>query len=205
MGHHVFTDRYYTSIPLAQALHDNETASTGTSVRGRVDLPDPIRAGQTPKQGEVMAYRHDHLMALMWRAEKKKVPVVMLSTECSARMITVPSRRPGMAEQEKPTAVHTYNQDMNGVDIADQYTATYPFTWKTIKWWRKVLFWLMDLCITNSYALYRELQQNRILPHIAYRRSIVEALATRYITSAPPRPRIGHSRKRSHPDAGDPE
>ena len=111
MGHHVFTDRYYTSIPLAQALHDNETASTGTSVRGKVDLPDPIRAGQTPKQGEVMAYRHDHLMALMWRAEKKKVPMVMLSTECSARMITVPSRRPGMAEQEKPTAVHTYNNN----------------------------------------------------------------------------------------------
>ena len=49
MGHHVFTDRYYTSIPLAQALHDNEAAFTGTSVRGRVDLPDPIRAGQTPK------------------------------------------------------------------------------------------------------------------------------------------------------------
>ena len=192
MGHHVFTDRYYTSIPLAQALHDNETAFTGTSVRGRVDLPDSIRAGQTPKQGEVMAYRHDHLMALMWHAEKKKVPVVMLSTECSAWMIIVPSRRPGVAEQEKPTAVHTYNQDMNDVDIAYQYTATYPFTRKTIKWWRKVLFWLMDLCITNSYALYRELEQNRILPHIAYRRSIV---ATRYNTSAPPRPRIGRPRK----------
>ena len=125
--------------------------------------------------------------------------------QCTDDHSTISSSRYGRAVQEKPTAVHTYNQDMNGVDIADQYTATYPFTRKTIKWWRKVLFWLMDLCITNCYALYRELQHNRILPHIAYRRSIAEALATRYITSAPPRPRIGHPRKRSHPDAGDPE
>ena len=205
LGHHVFTDRYYTSLPLAKALHDNGTTFTGTCVRDRLDLPDPIRAGKTPKEGEVMAYRHNHLMALTWRAKKKKTPVVMVSTECSAQMVTVPSQQSAVADQEKPTAVHTYNQDMNGVDIADQYTATYPFTRKTIKWWRKVFFWLLDLSITNSYALYRELEQNRVLPHVAYRRSIIEALATRYISSAPPRPRVGRPRKRSLPDGGDPQ
>ena len=202
-GHHLFTDRYYSSVPLAKALYDNETAFTGTCVRDRVDLPDLIRGGQTPGEGEVMAFRNDHLMALTWRAKKKKAPVVMLSTECSAQMVTVPSRHSGAAAQEKPTAVHTYNQNMNGVDISDQYTATYPFTRKTIKWWRKVFFWLIDLSVTNSYALYREMEQDRI-PHIAYRRSIVEALATRYLSSAPPRPRVGRPRKRSHPDR-DPE
>ena len=155
-GHHLFTDRYYSSIPLAQALHDNETAFTGTCVRDRVDLPDIIRGGQTPGEGEVMAFRDDRLMALTWRAKKKKAPVVMLSTECSAQMVTVPSRHSGAAAQKKPIAVHTYNQNMNGVDISDQYTATYPFTRKTIKWWRKVFFWLIDLCVTNSYAVYRD-------------------------------------------------
>ena len=45
-GHHVFTDRYYSSIPLATTLHDNQTAFTGISVRDRMDLPDQIRAGQ---------------------------------------------------------------------------------------------------------------------------------------------------------------
>ena len=65
-GHHLFTDRYYSSIPLAQALHDNKTAFTGTCVRDRMDLPDLIRSGQTPGEGEVMAFRNDHLMALTW-------------------------------------------------------------------------------------------------------------------------------------------
>ena len=133
----------------------------------------------------MMAFRNDHLMALTWRAKKKKVPVVMLSTECSAQMVTVSSRHSGVAAQEKPAAVHTYNQNMNGVDISDQYTATYPFTRKTIKWWRKVFFWLIDLCVTNSYALYKEMGQDR-MSHINYRRSIVQALATRYLASDPP-------------------
>ena len=34
-GHHVFTDRYYTSIPLAQALTDRSTSFTGTSMWNR--------------------------------------------------------------------------------------------------------------------------------------------------------------------------
>lgn len=34
---------------------------------------------------------------------------------------------------EKPPIVHLYNHNMNGVDIADQYCVSYPFTKKTLK------------------------------------------------------------------------
>ena len=59
-GYHVFTDRYYSSIPLA---HNNQTAFTGTIQHDRVDLPDCIQAGETPREGEGMAFRNYHLMA----------------------------------------------------------------------------------------------------------------------------------------------
>ena len=197
-GYHVFTDRYYTSIPLAQALHANRTAFTGTAVRDREDLPDPLRAGHTPTVGQVMTFRSSqYLMVLSWRAKKRKTPVIVVSTECSARMVEV-------ANTTKPSAVHEYNKNMNGVDIADQYTISYPFIRKTLKWWRKVFFWLMDLCITNSYALYRETKDAPI-PHLRFRRLIVESLATLYLSTAPPRRRVGRPRKRSHPDSSDPE
>ncbi len=71
-GHHLFTDRYYTSVPLAKALHDNNTACTGTAIRDRVNLPDPIQAGEMPGEGQVMAFRKDQWMALSWHAKKKK-------------------------------------------------------------------------------------------------------------------------------------
>ena len=50
-GYHLFTDRYYTSVPLVQALQDAQTTFTGTTQRQRVDLPDDIRAGMNVRGG----------------------------------------------------------------------------------------------------------------------------------------------------------
>ena len=41
-GHHIFTDRYYTSVPLAQVLLDRVTGFTGTSMSNRVNLPNEL-------------------------------------------------------------------------------------------------------------------------------------------------------------------
>ena len=83
-GRHMFTDRYYTSIPLAEALHNRATSFTGTTNKNRVDLPDQLMATCHLRDGEVMAFRADHLLTLAWRAKKKKKPVIMLSSNSSA-------------------------------------------------------------------------------------------------------------------------
>ena len=41
-NHHLFTDRYYTSVPLTTALASHNTSFTGTVMKNRVDLPDAI-------------------------------------------------------------------------------------------------------------------------------------------------------------------
>ena len=38
-GHHLFTDRYYSSLSLAQSLHAAETDFTGPIMKNRADLP----------------------------------------------------------------------------------------------------------------------------------------------------------------------
>ena len=43
---------------------------------------------------------------------------------------------------EKSVVVDNYNQSMNGVNLADQYTVYYSFIRKSKKWWKKVCFWL---------------------------------------------------------------
>ena len=85
-GRHVFTDRYYTSIPLVQALSDRSTAFTGTAMKNRIDLPDQFRSKSFKlKDDEVLAYRTNRLLALGWRAAQKK-PVIMLSSEEPAKL-----------------------------------------------------------------------------------------------------------------------
>ena len=41
-GHHVFADRFDSSLPLVQTLAQQQTHYTGTIVKNRVDLPDAI-------------------------------------------------------------------------------------------------------------------------------------------------------------------
>ena len=203
-GHHLFTDRYYTSVQMAQGLSDHNTAFTGVSQRNRTELPDNIRTLSRMTAGEVQAYRSDRLLALVWQAEKRKVPVIMLSTEASAEMITVQSSNSHIPPTTKPAVVNSYNHHMNGVDVADQLGVYYSFQRKTVKWWRKLAFWLLDVTVMNSYIVYRQIVTTPVT-HLNYRRSLVESLVGRVIATAPPRPLVCRPRKRNHPDTPDPE
>jgi len=124
-------------------------------MKNRVGLPDEIRDKNFRlRDDEVKAYRADDLLVVGWRAAKKKKPVIMVSTECSAASIDVQSRATKQLSS-KPLVVHEYNFSMNGVDKADQYTVYYSFIRRSKKWWRKLFFWLLEVAVVNSYILYR--------------------------------------------------
>ena len=101
-GHHIFTDRYYTSIPLANSLYQRQTGFTGTIMRNRLGLPEEIR--KPPKKlgaNEVRAFRDTKMMALEWKAPKGKSCVIMLTTESPATMMSVQLNR-NRGETETP-------------------------------------------------------------------------------------------------------
>ena len=139
-GHHLYTDRYYTSVQLAQELTRHGTAFTGVCNKNRIGLPDDIRHLQKLRGGEVQAFRSNELLALAWQAEKRKVPVIMLSTEATAEMVLVQSSNRHIAPTTKPAVVNAYNQNMNGVDVSDQLGVYYSFQRKTVKCGEKCFF-----------------------------------------------------------------
>ena len=95
-GHHVWTDRYYTRIPLAKKLKEEGTAFTGTAMKNRVGLPDAIRFGTRLSDDEIRAFRDDdNMLAVEWRAAKKKTSVIMVSTDDTAQTCEVTSRSTG--------------------------------------------------------------------------------------------------------------
>jgi len=57
---------------------------------------------------------------------------------------------------------------MNGVDIADHYSTYYCFLRKTIKWWRKLCFWLLETAVVNSFVLYKDSTKPARPNHLAY-------------------------------------
>ena len=76
----------------------------------------------------------------------------MISTLHTAEVIET-SRQMGVAKK-KPKCIIDYNTHMHCVDTADQYLAYYPFIRKTVKWPKKVFFYLLQCCLFNSYVTF---------------------------------------------------
>ncbi|XP_022109647.1 piggyBac transposable element-derived protein 4-like [Acanthaster planci] len=77
-------------------------------------------------------------------------------------------------EKQKPTCVIEYNALMGGVDKSHQLAANHRATRKSLKWYKKLFFYLLDLMLVNSYAVY--LAVGHRLPFLDYRLSLVREL-----------------------------
>jgi len=49
--------------------------------------------------------------------------------------------------------VSDYQKFMGGVDIGDQFQAYYNMGRRTRKWWRRVVFYLLEVCVMNAFVL----------------------------------------------------
>ena len=100
-------------------------------------------------RGSVRAHRAGKVMAMQWQDKRT---VTILSTTGSCNLVQVKMCR-GVIK-EKPEVVELYNQNMLGVDKMDQLATYYSFLRKSVKWWRKVMFWLLEVSVVNSYIVY---------------------------------------------------
>ena len=175
-GYHVYTDRFYTSPTLATKLLDEKIHITGTVQKNRKGLPKELKSLRLRNQ-DIKAYRHssNKLMTLAWQDKRT---IVMLSTWHNANTTTISRvRRGGRQEDiEKPAVVCDYTEHMGAVDRSDHYCTSYSFTRKTLKWWRKLFFWLVEVSIVNSYILYKKATHATTLRHLTYRQKLVEQL-----------------------------
>jgi hypothetical protein len=132
------------------------------------------------KKGEKVAYRNDeNILLLAWRNKRVVSMISIWSTSASE-----PVRRKIKGNQgeqvimQKPSVAVNY-MNMKGADSADQYTTSYCFLWKTVKWWLKLLFWGMEVSIINTYTLYKEVyKKNKKQPttHIKFRQHLAREL-----------------------------
>ena len=80
---------------------------------------------------------------------------------------------------EKPEVVLNYTKSMGGVDRADQYASTYCFMRKSLKWWRKLFFWGMQICFINAYIIYKikvTKMNKKSLSHLKFVKTLVDQL-----------------------------
>ncbi|XP_058873937.1 piggyBac transposable element-derived protein 4-like isoform X2 [Acipenser ruthenus] len=199
-GFHLFTDRFYTGYDLAMELLKIKIHLTGTIMANRRGLPAPVKQGLKLKTNEPVSFSKDNkVMVLGW---KDKRLVLMLSTfhgsDCEKVQRTI--KRGAIEELEKPSVICDYTSKMGAVDRADHYCASYAFSRKSVKWWRKMFFWLLEVAIVNSAILFNLMKvESGQLPvrHKTFRKALLVQLVGNVRNTG--------SRKRGRPSSVDRE
>ena len=168
---HLYFDNFYTSVQLVEELLRHGTYSCGTLRANR--YPAPLKAkrdgrmqGVRIKAGETKQHQKGSLLITLWFDKRQ---IALLSTNCNPNETNTVQRRqkalPHVKDVAIPTPVHMYNKSMGGVDLNDQLRSYYPSGRSGKKWWRKVLWYLLDVSICNSFVA------EKLSPHSAFHRT----------------------------------
>jgi len=121
IGHSLFVDNFYTSVPSAKVLESRKTSFCETLRRNRKHLPETVKSIRL-QTGNHIVRRNGNIIVLKW---KDKREIMMLSTHHSGKMIEGGKRKRHGQFVKKPDCVFAYNEFICGIDRMDQLLAYY--------------------------------------------------------------------------------
>ncbi|XP_045459219.1 piggyBac transposable element-derived protein 4-like [Melitaea cinxia] len=170
-GHNLYMDNYYNSVTLSQKLLDLKTHTNGTLRKTRKDNPKFV-VQKKLKKGQHVWARKGKVYVSAW---KDKREVYMVTTMDHPALIEVTNRFG--KKKMKPKEVDKYNKYMSGVDRSDQIINYYSSPRKTIRWYKKVLFHIVDTAVWNSYYIYKKyVKKDNKYEYITYRDELIKKL-----------------------------
>jgi len=171
-GYHLYQDNYYNSVRQTSELLQKVIRVCKT-IRVNRGLPkDMIGEAKELKKGEVTFRRNQEILVISYQDKRL---VNMISTLHTAEVVETTNRRTGVAKK-KPKCIIDNNTHMHGVDTADQYLAYYPLIRKTVKWPKKVFFYLIQCCLFNSYVTFSKKNPNSRKSFLDFMSDIAENL-----------------------------
>jgi hypothetical protein len=70
-----------------------------------------------------------------------------------------------------------YTSKLGGMDRAEHYCSSSGFLKKTLKWWRKLYFWILEVSLVNSFHLYNQQSANLpALSRLEFCKKVIEGL-----------------------------
>ena len=178
----VYSDNYFTSVPLCNSLMDNATHCCGTTRHSRKDFPAVAKVVADKKAGIRKAQKGTIRMepvgsanALGWMDKRD---VHMLSTFHGDETVSIDRRQSDGTEKREqiPQVIREYNKYMRAVDIMDQRRGSYECTRKSKRWWLRFFWWGLDTVVINSWLMYNHFNENEYLSQLDFRKNVVRAM-----------------------------
>lgn len=154
-GRAVYADNFYSSPELFQELYSNGVYESETVQGNKKFLPWSILpVAMALSKGDTV-FKHCGPLTFGWWLDK--CDVLVLSTIHRDTLETIERRGPdGQPETiRKPKIVTDYNRFMSGVDRADQLMVYYAYGRKSLKWYKRVFWRMVDHAILNAFVLHK--------------------------------------------------
>ena len=173
----LYMDRLFTSPNLLATLLENKTRGCGTVRNNRVGLPEEFkRKEKEMKSGEMECWQKGNMGALVWKDRRL---VYMLTTYVSPKTTQRVLRKGRSKKQRVPRVILDYNKFKGGVDTVDQLRDSYAIGRKSLKWWPRLAWWCIDICIVNAYSLHC-INDSNPMTHLQFRERLMHQLLEKY-------------------------
>jgi hypothetical protein len=160
-GRTVFADNFYSSVPLAEKLHERKTRYCGTLRGNRRGLPKEI-VQKKLKKGEICGKQKNCVKVIKWHDKRSVLMLTTVPTHDASLADTGKLTRTGEAIK-KPECVISYNKAKKGVDYSDQMSSYHSVLRKGVKWYRKLAFELLfGTTVVNSWIVYNLISEKKI-------------------------------------------
>lgn len=185
MQYHLYIDNWFNSFKLMVYLKSINVKATGTVKRNRTEMC-PIKSADDLKKMQRGAcdfrvHEDEEILVASWLDNGIVNVISNESTICPETMVSrysVASK--SRIQVKQPSLITQYNKHMGGVDLFDQNLNAYRVGIRGRKWYSSIVTYLVDAAVSNSWILYRYLEDNPTLDLLAFRRSIVVDYLKKY-------------------------
>uniref|UniRef100_G3U0L7 PiggyBac transposable element-derived protein domain-containing protein n=1 Tax=Loxodonta africana TaxID=9785 RepID=G3U0L7_LOXAF len=175
-------NHFFSSYRLMKTMHDRGLYAVGMVRASRRGL-----TGDAEERGESLFRTKGCVSAVKWQDSK---PVMVLSTFHNPEDITTvrSKNRDGSSSVITcPRAVAEYDAIMGGVDRFEKRRERYAIGRRSAKWWHRLLYFLVDLAIVNSFIMWDCTHGGRC-DQLSFRTALVRQLAVGQGTTSRGRP-----------------
>ena len=149
-NHHVYFDNFFSSVKLLEHLLAKKTFACATVRVSSNRKHLPTCAQQKLRPGEKIVRQKGKVVFTKWH-DKRDVSVISSNVSPNSPDVVIQRNN---QEQFKPAVVDLYNKNMGGVDLADQLRKYYSITRTSVKWYRYLFWFAIDVSICDAFILY---------------------------------------------------
>ena len=158
VNHIINCDSFFSSPELFLSLQEDDIYARGTVKSNRKGMPGSqgFEDKALKNQGDQTVLAKDDLIAVKWR--DKRIVTIISTADSPVDCTHVKRKKKDGSHLLVPchSAIERYNNNMNGVDHADQLRNAYPTFRKSRKWWHYLFWFAVDLAVCNAYICMKE-------------------------------------------------